>query len=68
MLKKKNKTRGNTLSHFKLYCSATVIKIVWYSHKNYSVGQNRSPELKPHLHGQLIYDKGGHGEGGLLRC
>ena len=29
ILRKKNRTKGNILSDFRLYCKATVIKIVW---------------------------------------
>ena len=43
---------------FQTYYTATIIKTVWFQHKDRQWNTNENPEINPRIYGELTFNKG----------
>ena len=61
-MRKKHGTRGINLPDSRPCYQTTIIKTVWYWHKDRNIDQwskIENPEINPRTYGHLVFDKGG---------
>jgi hypothetical protein len=61
ILYNKRNSGAVTISDLKMYYRTIEIKTAWYLYRDRQVDQrnrNEDPEMYPHTHGHLIFDKG----------